>query len=92
MILYMKNTRYTVESNPYLHVYLFWEMKITIVIDNSDRQLITLNFFSNVTLGLNDEEALEAIESTFKQFNTFLDLMQERGYVTISMQDSQLNG
>ena len=60
-------------------------MKITIVIDNSDRQLITLNFFSNVTLGLNDEEALEAIESTFKQFNTFLDLMQERGYVTISI-------
>ena len=92
MILYVKNTRFTVESNPYLHVYLFWEMKITIVIDNSDRQLITLNFFSNVTLGLNDEEALEAIESTFKQFNTFLDLMQERGYVTISMQDSQLNG
>ena len=67
-------------------------MKITIVIDNSDRQLITLNFFSNISLGLNDEEALEAIESTFKQFNTFLDLMQERGYVTISMQDSQLNG
>ena len=58
-------------------------MKITIVIDNSDRQLITLNFFSNISLGLNDEEALEAIESTFKQFNTFLDLMQERGYVTI---------
>ena len=67
-------------------------MKITIVIDNSDRQLITLNFFSNISLGLNDEEALEAIESTFKQFNTFLDLMQERGYVTISMEDSQLNG
>ena len=47
-----------------------------------------VNFFSNVSLGLNDEKALEAIESTFKQFNTFLDLMQERGYVTIWMLDN----
>ena len=47
-----------------------------------------LNYFSMFTLGLNDEEALDAIESTFKQFNTFLDLMQEKGYVTMSVQDS----
>ena len=47
-----------------------------------------LNFFSNVALGLNDEEALDAIESTFKQFNTFLDLMQEKGYVTMLVQNS----
>ena len=46
--------------------------------------------FFNVTLGLNDEEALEAIESTFKQFNTFLDLMQEKGYVIMSVQDSYI--
>ena len=52
-------------------------MKVTIV------HLDMLKFFSNVTLGLNDEEALDAIESTFKQFNTFLDLMQEKGYVTM---------
>lgn len=50
--------------------------------------LTMLNFFSNVALGLNDEEALDAIESTFKQFNTFLDLMQEKGYVTMLVQNS----
>ena len=62
-------------------------MKVTLV--TTDKAIVCLvhihmvNFFSNVSLGLNDERALEAIESTFKQFNTFLDLMQERGYVTI---------
>ena len=61
-------------------------MKVTIVTDKAvdcPVHLAMLNFFSNVTLGLNDEEALDAIESTFKQFNTFLDLMQEKGYVTM---------
>ena len=46
--------------------------------------------FFNIALGLNDEEALDAIESTFKQFNTFLDLMQEKGYVTLSASPGQL--
>ena len=38
-------------------------------------------------LGLNDEETLDAIETAFKQFNSFLDLMQDRGFV-ITLQAS----
>ena len=65
-------------------------MKVTIVTDKAmdcPVHLAMLNFF-NIALALNDEEALDAIESTFKQFNTFLDLMQEKGYVTMLVQDS----
>lgn len=28
-----------------------------------------------------DDDALQTIEATFKQFNTFLDLLNEKGYV-----------
>jgi len=38
-------------------------------------------------LGLNDEETLDAIETAFKKFNSFLDLMQDRGFV-ITLQAS----
>ena len=61
---------------------LLWQCTSTLLLPwhavfHSSLEAAIVGFFCS--LGLNDEESLDAIETAFKQFNSFLDLMQDRG-------------